>query len=116
MNINDISIGDTFITSLLPIERAIFSGIICSDKTPLLDRKVKISFRRIHNNEEFSFFSDENGNIRIGNWVLFNDLLNKVEKTKKIKMEIEALSHGIYVNQTMICDFKSKIDSYLKEK
>lgn len=69
MNVNEFFSGDTFVTSALPLDRAILCGIRCIAKESLPDGKTKVTFKRMNGDEEFSFFSDVTGNIQIGNWI-----------------------------------------------
>lgn len=63
MNVSNIEIGDYFITSALPVDRAFRYGILCVSKD---DQKVV--FTRFTTREEFPMFVKD-GEVGMGNWV-----------------------------------------------
>ena len=63
MNVSDIDIGDYFITSALPVERAFRYGILCKAKEDL-----KVIFERFTTKEEFALFVKD-GKVDTGNWI-----------------------------------------------
>lgn len=89
MNINEIDVGNAFVTSAIPLHRAIYCGIICSGKETLPDGKTKVSFKRMNGEEEFSFFSDALGNIQLGNWIPYANIDVAKEMINSVNDAIE---------------------------
>jgi len=76
MNVSDINIGDYFITSAIPENRAFRYGIFCKAKEDL-----KVVFERFTNGEEFPLFVKD-GQVDMGNWV--KTCLSGEEKVKAV--------------------------------
>lgn len=75
MNISEFVIGDRFITSQLPINRAILYGIVCkgiivsgvdTSKNPA---QVMFSRENLDNPEDFNLRVDANGEVNMGSWI-----------------------------------------------
>jgi hypothetical protein len=115
MNISEILVGSTFVTSLIPIERAICCGIVCSSVESLPDGKTKVAFKRMSGNEEFLFFSDEHGNIQIGNWIPCKNLESVIETCRLYGLWLENDKQTILVAEKNLKETLLKRDKILKE-
>ncbi len=74
MNISEIKSGMKFITSALPVDRAVLCGIQCIDveiipDADVISSKGKVTFKRLNRDEQFSFFANPAGEIEIGKWI-----------------------------------------------
>lgn len=63
MDVTHINVGDYFITSAIPVERAFRYGILCKAKEDL-----KVVFERFTTKEEFALFVKD-GQVDTGNWI-----------------------------------------------
>lgn len=113
MNVSEIKVGDTFVTSALPLERAITCGILCTAIDKLPDGKSKVSFRRYSGEESFSFFGDEQGNIQLGNWVPFKDLSSAIQICGQLNHYMERAQQEFFSAKTNIAEIKDQIKNHL---
>lgn len=115
MNVSEISVGSTFITSAMLIERAVYCGVFCSGIDKLPDGKTKVILRRMSGGEDFSFFSDEQGDIQLGNWIPCKDLATLIEECRNLEYYIENDKQTILVAEKNLKDNLNKMKEILKE-
>jgi hypothetical protein len=115
MNISEILVGSTLVTPLIPIEKAIYCGIVCSSIESLPDGKTKVTFKRMSGDEAFSFFGDQQGNIQLGNWITCKDLESVIESCRNLELSIENDKQTILVADKNLKDSLLKRDEILKE-
>lgn len=67
MKFNEISVGQSFITSLLPVEVANKCGIICIEKQ---QNPNKVIVKRMTSDEQWVIFADKTSDeCNMGNWI-----------------------------------------------
>ena len=115
MNVSEISVGSTFVTSLLPLNKAICCGVVCTSTDSLPDGKTKVTLKRMWKDEVFPFFSDEHGNIQLGNWVPCKDLDSVIETCRDFEFYFEHDKQTILVAEKNLKENLLKRDEILKE-
>ena len=87
MNVTEFKVGDRFITSQLPLDRALLYGITCKEiivsgeDTNKNPAQVVFSRDFLESQEkEFNFRADSNGEVNIGMWIkrpILEDIKNE---------------------------------------
>lgn len=76
MKINEINVGDYFISSMLPLNRAVFYGVTVIEKNLGSDDLKKIlpsitleRKNKTGHEDTFNLRGDETGEINLGKWI-----------------------------------------------
>jgi len=109
MQVSDIHLSDCFVSTSIPLDKAILCGIKCIAKEDISEEKTKVTFNRMNSEEIFSFFSEPEGKIRIGQWIKSPNLENVISEITEIRNQIEANAHTILVAESNIHNLLSDI-------
>jgi spore cortex formation protein SpoVR/YcgB (stage V sporulation) len=67
MKFNEISVGQSFITNLLPVDIANKCGIVCIEKQ---QNPNKVIVKRMTSDEQWAIFADKiSDECNMGNWI-----------------------------------------------
>lgn len=105
MNVSELKTGMGFVTDGLPLEKAVLCGILFSgieeQDTPK-GRIQKVIFKRMNGGEEIAFFADTNGNLAMGHWIPYVDLVDACAFAKNSQEVLDWDRHNIEVAEENI--------------